>query len=54
MRSVLPHNSVPAATPIKGYGETMPIAPNATSDGKDDPAGRQKHRRVEVVFASCT
>ncbi len=45
---------VPAATPIKGYGKTMPIAPNTTSDGNDDPAGRQKNRRVEVVFAACT
>jgi len=45
---------VPAATPIKGYGKTMPVAPNTTSDGKDDAAGRQKNRRVEVVFATCT
>ena len=48
------HNAVPVATPIKGYGKTMPIAPNTTSDGKDDPAGRQKNRRVEVVFESCS
>jgi len=48
------HNAVPSATPIKGYGKTMPIAPNTTSDGKDDPAGRQKNRRVEVVFEGCS
>ena len=48
------HHIVPAATPIKGYGKTMPIAPNTTADGKDDPAGRQKNRRVEVVFEACT
>ncbi len=48
------HDIVPAATPIKGYGKTMPVAPNTTSDGKDNPAGRQKNRRVEVVFATCT
>jgi len=48
------HNAVPAATPIKGYGKTMPVASNTTSDGKDDPAGRQKNRRVEVVFTSCS
>ena len=48
------HNIVPAATPIKGYGKTVPVAPNTTADGKDDPAGRQKNRRVEVVFAACT
>ena len=44
---------VPAATPIQGYGETRPVAPNTTPDGKDDPAGRQKNRRVEVVFGRC-
>jgi outer membrane protein OmpA-like peptidoglycan-associated protein len=48
------HNVVPAATPIKGYGKTMPVAPNTTSDGRDDPAGRQKNRRVDVVFVACT
>jgi outer membrane protein OmpA-like peptidoglycan-associated protein len=44
---------VPPATPIKGFGKTTPVAPNTTADGKDDPAGRQKNRRVEVVFKSC-
>jgi outer membrane protein OmpA-like peptidoglycan-associated protein len=44
---------VPAATPIKGYGKTVPAAPNTTADGKDDPMGRQKNRRVEVVFDTC-
>jgi outer membrane protein OmpA-like peptidoglycan-associated protein len=45
---------VPASTPIRGYGKTMPIAPNATADGLDHPEGRQKNRRVEVVFNTCT
>jgi outer membrane protein OmpA-like peptidoglycan-associated protein len=45
---------VPAATPIKGFGKTKPVAPNTTSDGHDDPEGRQKNRRVEVVFDTCT
>jgi outer membrane protein OmpA-like peptidoglycan-associated protein len=45
---------VPAATPIKGYGKTNPIAPNFTIDGGDNPEGRQKNRRVEVVFDTCT
>jgi outer membrane protein OmpA-like peptidoglycan-associated protein len=44
---------VPQATPIKGYGKTRPIAPNQSSDGRDDPEGRQKNRRVEVVFDTC-
>ena len=47
------HDMVPATTPIKGYGKTRPAAPNTTADGKDDPAGRQKNRRVEVVFDTC-
>jgi outer membrane protein OmpA-like peptidoglycan-associated protein len=44
---------VPATTPIKGFGKSKPVAPNATVDGKDDPQGRQKNRRVEVVFDTC-
>jgi outer membrane protein OmpA-like peptidoglycan-associated protein len=45
--------AVPAATPIKGFGKTMPIAPNTLSDGRDNPEGRQKNRRVEIVFDTC-
>jgi outer membrane protein OmpA-like peptidoglycan-associated protein len=33
----------------KGWGKTKPIAPNAKPDGSDDPEGRQKNRRVEIV-----
>jgi photosystem I P700 chlorophyll a apoprotein A2 len=33
----------------RGLGMTQPVAPNAMPDGKDDPAGRQKNRRVEIV-----
>jgi outer membrane protein OmpA-like peptidoglycan-associated protein len=47
------HDMVPAATPIKGFGKTKPVAPNTTADRKDNPAGRQKNRRVEVVFNIC-
>lgn len=40
-----------AATRIqtKGFGETRPVAPNAKPDGSDDPEGRQKNRRVEII-----
>lgn len=31
-----------------GFGERNPVAPNASPDGSDDPAGRQKNRRVEI------
>ena len=34
----------------KGAGETQPVAPNALPDGSDDPAGRQRNRRVAVGF----
>jgi len=34
---------------IVGYGETRPIAPNSFPDGRDNPAGRQANRRVEIV-----
>jgi outer membrane protein OmpA-like peptidoglycan-associated protein len=44
---------IPATTPIRGLGESMPIAPNTSPDGRDNPEGRQRNRRVEVVFESC-
>lgn len=31
----------------KGYGKTMPIAPNTKPDGSDNPEGRAKNRRTE-------
>ena len=39
--------STPMAT--RGWGATKPVAPNALPDGRDDPDGRQKNRRVEIV-----
>ena len=33
-----------------GYGEKYPVAPNTHSDGTDNPSGRVKNRRVEVVI----
>lgn len=35
----------------KGLGELRPAAPNAKPDGSDDPEGRQRNRRVEVIIA---
>lgn len=37
----------------RGFGKTKPIAPNTKPDGSDDPEGRQKNRRVEVVVDTC-
>lgn len=33
-----------------GYGETKSIAPNENSDGSDNPDGRAKNRRTEIVI----
>ena len=35
---------------IRGLGETRPVAPNTRPDGTDDPEGRRRNRRVEVVI----
>jgi outer membrane protein OmpA-like peptidoglycan-associated protein len=35
---------------VTGYGAKRPVAPNATPRGADDPEGRQKNRRVEIVI----
>jgi outer membrane protein OmpA-like peptidoglycan-associated protein len=35
----------------RGFGAKNPVAPNAKPDGSDDPEGRQKNRRVEIVLA---
>jgi outer membrane protein OmpA-like peptidoglycan-associated protein len=35
-----------------GFGSTKPIAPNRTENGKDNPEGRTKNRRVEIVIMS--
>ena len=34
----------------RGLGATRFVAPNTNRDGSDDPAGRQRNRRVEVVI----
>ena len=34
----------------RGYGESSPIAPNKTKDGKDNPEGRAQNRRVEILI----
>ena len=38
---------------VSGKGETAPIAPNETPSGADDPQGRAKNRRVEVVIPTA-
>ncbi|MBX3594006.1 MAG: OmpA family protein [Sphingomonas sp.] len=34
---------------VIALGETRPIAPNANLDGTDNPDGRAKNRRVDIV-----
>ena len=34
----------------RGFGAKKPVAPNTKPDGSDDPDGRQKNRRVEIVM----
>lgn len=45
--------AVPEDATVAAYGERKPIAPNARPDGSDDPEGRQKNRRVELVIDTC-
>lgn len=35
----------------KGLGARNPVAPNTNPDGSDNPDGRQKNRRVEIIVA---
>ena len=34
----------------QGFGAKKPVVPNTKPDGSDDPAGRQKNRRVEITI----
>ena len=36
-----------------GFGESRPVAPNANPDGSDNPEGRQRNRRVEVLVVGA-
>ncbi len=40
----------PTRVNTRGWGETKPVAPNKKPDGSDNPEGRQKNRRVEIVL----
>ena len=37
----------------KGYGESAPVAPNATPSGADDPDGRAQNRRVVIAAGAA-
>lgn len=38
-----------AGIATRGWGKTKPVAHNSKPDGSDDPEGRAKNRRVEIV-----
>jgi len=42
-------HGVNARFSTRGYGKTKPVAPNTLPNGKDNPEGRAKNRRVEIV-----
>jgi outer membrane protein OmpA-like peptidoglycan-associated protein len=45
------HEKLPNVSFVtRGFGAQKPVAPNVKPDGSDDPAGRQKNRRVEIVI----
>lgn len=37
----------------RGYGKTRPISGNQNADGTDNPDGRQRNRRVEIIIDTC-
>lgn len=39
---------------VRGFGKSRPVVPNQQADGSDDPEGRQRNRRVEVVINTCS
>jgi outer membrane protein OmpA-like peptidoglycan-associated protein len=40
----------PQQITARGFGKRYPVAPNTNPDGTDNPAGRARNRRVEVVI----
>jgi outer membrane protein OmpA-like peptidoglycan-associated protein len=47
------HGTAGSRLTVVGYGKKRPVAPNQHADGSDDPDGRQKNRRVEIVIKTC-
>jgi outer membrane protein OmpA-like peptidoglycan-associated protein len=43
------NGAIGGALVTKGFAETQPVAPNQNPDGSDNPEGRQKNRRVEII-----
>jgi outer membrane protein OmpA-like peptidoglycan-associated protein len=45
----LTENGAAVPMTVRGVGKKRPVAPNTKPDGSDNPDGRQKNRRVEIV-----
>lgn len=41
----------PKKVQVEGFAARRPLVPNTKPDGSDDPDGRQRNRRVEIVLA---
>jgi outer membrane protein OmpA-like peptidoglycan-associated protein len=39
----------PTMVQTRGMGRRQPVAPNTGPDGRDDPSGRARNRRVELI-----
>jgi outer membrane protein OmpA-like peptidoglycan-associated protein len=42
-----------ATLSVAGFGATKPVAANTRPDGSDDPEGRRRNRRVEIVVGKA-
>ena len=40
----------PSRLTVQGFGEGYPVAANTWNDGRDNPEGRARNRRVEIVI----
>ena len=49
VQTALVARGVNAPVTTRGWGESKPVAPNATPAGADLPDNRRKNRRVEIV-----
>lgn len=50
---LLMNHFVGADSLVQGFGKKHPVAPNTKPDGTDNPLGRQRNRRVEIVIDTC-
>ena len=49
VKTWLAAHGVSSSMTTAGWGATKPVAPNTLPNGRDNPEGRQRNRRVEIV-----